>query len=277
LATVFALASSALYGVSDVAGGLLARRVNFATVALVGQVGALAFMVVVSLTTAAPSVEVADLMWGGLSGVGTGLGMTFLFRGLSRGDMSVVVPIVAVGGIALPVLVGVTLLGDRPSLLSWSGIAAAVPALWLVTRTGRFDAAQSAAVVDGLTASVGIALQYIALAQAGPNSGTWPVTAGRLTATFAIVPLAVYAGGWSWPRLPPALGAAATGILAAMALVCYLLATHRELIAVAVVLSSLYPAIPVVLGITALQERPTTQQAVGLVVAGAAVGLLALG
>jgi uncharacterized membrane protein len=273
---VFALASSTLYGVSDVAGGLLARRVNFATVALVGQVGALAFMVVVSLTTPAPSVEVADLMWGGLSGVGTGLGMTFLFRGLSRGDMSVVVPIVAVGGIALPVLVGVTLLDDRPSLLSWSGIAAAVPALWLVTRTGRFDAAQSAAVVDGLTASVGIALQYIALAQAGPNSGTWPVTAGRLTATFAIVPLAVYAGGWSWPQLQPALGAVATGILAATALVCYLLATHRELIAVTVVLSSLYPAIPVVLGITALQERPTTQQAVGLVVAGAAVGLLAL-
>jgi uncharacterized membrane protein len=54
--------------------------------------------------------------------------MMFLYRGLSPGDMSVVVPVSAVGGIALPVLVGVTLLGDCPPLLSWL-VAVAVPAV----------------------------------------------------------------------------------------------------------------------------------------------------
>lgn len=277
MAALLALASSLLYGVSDFAGGLVARRIHFATVALVGQAGALAFMAVVSIVVPATSVEVGDLAWGGLSGVGTGVGMTFLFRGLSRGDMSVVVPIVAVGGLALPVLISVAFLGDRPSLVAWSGIGVAVPAVWLVSRTGRFDAAQSAAASDGLISSTGIALQYIALAQAGPNAGTWPVTAGRLTAIIAIVPLAVFAGGSLWPRMWPTLGAVTTGILAALALVCYLLATHRELVAVAVVLSSLYPAIPVVLGITALRERLTWKQSAGLLGAGAAVGLLAAG
>ena len=54
----------------------------------------------------------------------------FLYRGLSHGDMSVVVPVTDVGDVAFPVLVGVTLLNDRPSILAWLGIAFAVPALW---------------------------------------------------------------------------------------------------------------------------------------------------
>ena len=56
--------------------------------------------------------------------------MLFLYRGISRGAMSVVVPVSAVGGVALPVLVSVALLGDRPTVLAWTGIAVAVPALW---------------------------------------------------------------------------------------------------------------------------------------------------
>ena len=62
-----------------------------------------------------------------------------------------------------------------------------------------------------------------------------------------------------------------------MALTCYLLATRHQLVTVAVVLSSLYPAVPVLLGITLLHERVTRGQVAGLVCAGAAIGLLALG
>lgn len=53
---------------------------------------------------------------------------------------------------------------------------------------------------------------------------------------------------------------------------CYLLATRTELITVAVLLSSLYPVVPVVLGITLLRERLTRQQATGLT--GALTGCL---
>jgi drug/metabolite transporter (DMT)-like permease len=277
LAVVLALASSLLYGVSDFAGGLLSRRVNYATVALAGQAGALVVMVVASVLVPATAVGLADLAWGGLSGVGTGIGMVFLFRGLSHGSMSVVVPVVAVGGLALPVLISVVLMGDRPSALAWIGIVVAAPAMWFVTRGDVRDAAPAAGVTDALISSVGIAVQYIGLAQAGPDSGLWSVAAGRLTAIVAIVPFAVYAGGWFWPRLRPMLGAVGVGVLAAWALVCYLLATREALVAVAVVLSSLYPAIPVVLGITVLRERLTLQQSAGLIAAGAAVGLLAVG
>ncbi|GAA3787127.1 hypothetical protein ACFS5L_05040 [Streptomyces phyllanthi] len=45
----------------------------------------------------------------------------------------------------------------------------------------------------------------------------------------------------------------------------------------AVVLASLYPAVPTVLGLTLLGERATRGQAVGLVGAAAAIVLLTLG
>lgn len=57
----------------------------------------------------------------------------------------------------------------------------------------------------------------------------------------------------------------------------YLAATREEMLVVAVVLSSFYPAIPVLLGITALRERLNVPQTAGLLGAAAAIGLLTLG
>lgn len=267
MGVLLALASSVAYGLADFFGGLLSRRAYFGTVALVGQVAGLAFALLVApFVPADPAL--ADLGWGALSGVGTGLGMSFLYRGLSRGDMSVVVPVSAVVGVALPVVVSVIVLGERPTLVAWAGIVVALPALWLVARTE--GAARPAALGDALVASVGFAVQYLALAQAG--GGLWPIVAGRVTAALVVLPMARR-------RIPlrAGFGAVACGGLAASALICYLLATRQALDVIAVVLSSLYPAIPVLLGITVLRERLSAWQSVGLVAAGAAVGLLAVG
>lgn len=262
-----ALVSAVAYGVADFAGGLLSRRAHFGTVALVGQLAGLVFAFVGALFVPA-AVTGTDLAWGALSGVGTGVGMAFLYRGLAKGDMSVVVPVSAVGGVALPVLVSVAVLGERPTVLAWAGILAPLPALWLVARTDGGD--KPPALGDALVASVGIAVQYLALAQAG--GGLWPVVVGRAAAALAVLPMARR-------RIPSRVtaGAAACGAAAAVALVCYLLATRLALDVVAVVLSSLYPAIPVLLGITVLRERLSRWQSVGLAASAAAVVLLVLG
>jgi drug/metabolite transporter (DMT)-like permease len=264
---LLALMSAVAYGVADFAGGLLSRRAYFGTVALVGQLGGLVFALAVAPFVPA-TVTFGDLGWGALSGVGTGVGMLFLYRGLSRGDMSVVVPVSAVGAVALPVVVSVAVLGERPTVLAWAGIVVALPALWLVGRSDGGD--KPGGVGDALIASVGFAVQYLALAQA--DAGLWPVVASRLAAVLVVLSTArrrisVRSG----------VGAALTGATAAFALICYLLAAREALDVVAVVLSSLYPAIPVLLGITLLRERLSRWQTVGLVAATAAVGLLAVG
>ncbi|MFF6952027.1 hypothetical protein ACFZAD_25640 [Streptomyces iakyrus] len=76
------------------------------------------------------------------------------------------VPVSAVTGVALSVLCGVLVLGDRPGAVAWLGIAVTVPALWFVAG-GRSGAGKGTA--DGLVASLGVAVQYLALGQAGPG------------------------------------------------------------------------------------------------------------
>ncbi|GLY79075.1 DMT family transporter [Actinoallomurus iriomotensis] len=279
MGALLALASAVCYGLSDFAGGLLSRRAGFVAVALAGQLGGLVLALAAAPAFPVTAVPVSDLGWGALSGVGTGLGMLFLFRGLSRGAMSVVVPVSAVSGVALPAVVGVALLGDHPSALSWLGIAVAVPALWLVSRgEGAGGRRTGASAFDGLLAGTGIALQYVALAQAAPRAGVWPVVTGRLAAALTILPLLVTAGAAARRAGGrQVLLAAGTGAMAATALMFYLAATREELLVVAVVLSSFYPAIPVLLGITALRERLSALQTAGLLGAAAAIGLLTLG
>jgi uncharacterized membrane protein len=291
MGALLALASAVFYGMADFAGGLLSRRAHFAVVALAGQVGGLMLTLVVAPFVSGSSPGAADLGWGALSGVGTGIGMVFLYRGLSRGAMSVAVPISAVSGVALPILTEVLVLGDRPSALSWLGITVAVPALWLVAQEGGREGGRDAiapalgsgpaphavshtASVNALVAGVGIALQYLALAQVGPRAGVWPVTAGRATAILTVLPLALSSGARLRLPMRQASAAVVTGTLAACALVFYLLAVREQLVVIAVVLSSLYPAIPVLLGITVLRERLNLLQATGLAGAAVAVAFL---
>lgn len=280
------LGSAVLYGVSDFVGGLASRRLHFVVVALLGQCAGLLVSIAAALLIGAQALAHADLGWGALSGLGTAAGMVFLFRGLSRGAMSVVVPISAVAGITLPVLVGVVLEHQRPSVPAWVGIAIAVPALLLVSGSQALTRCtdSSGGVGDGLLAGVGIAVQYLALAHASSGSGLWPVAAGRVSAVGVLLALFVVlvrrGEGIRTPLLrrqvTPFALAIAAGVTAAAALAAYLVATRHEIAAIAVVLSSLYPVIPVILGITVLHEHLSRRQAAGLVVAGVAIGLLAV-
>ncbi|MFI7666377.1 EamA family transporter [Nocardia sp. NPDC049526] len=271
--TLLALVSALSYGLSDFVGGVAARRGGFGRVALLGQLGGFVGTALVGPFVSHTVPQPMDLGWGALSGVGTGVAMTFLFRGISRGAMSVVVPVSAVGGVALPVLIGTVLLGEHPAPLAWAGIVLALPALWLVAggTTGTGPNA-GAAIGDGLIAGLGIAVQYLALAQAAPAAGIWPVTAGRAAAVVLVALLAWRLASGSGDTAPAQrhrndLAAACSGILAAVALVSYLFATRTQYLAVAVVLSSLYPIVPVILGVSALKERLRRSQVIGLAAA----------
>lgn len=269
-----ALASAVTYGLVDYAGGILSRRIHFAMVSLLGQVGGLVAAVIAASLYPADAVRSADLLWGALSGVGSAVTMVFLNRGLSRGSFSVVVPLSAVTGVALSVLCGVAFLGDRPGMLAWAGIAIVLPALWAISG-GRLSG-DSRGAGDGLLASLGVAVQYVALGLVSVDSGLWAVASGRVA---AVLVLGAVVARSTTSSVSPADQArtALVGVGAAAALVLYLLAAHQELLAVAVVLASLYPAIPVLLGIIVHREKVTSRQTTGLVAAGVAVVLLSIG
>ncbi|MGW0248583.1 EamA family transporter [Nocardia goodfellowii] len=272
---MLALASAVCFGVTHFLSALLARRADATAVAFYAQIGGCLLILAAAPMVTADSVTAAALAWGALSGIGTGLGVTCLYRGVGTGRVSVVVPLSDVGALALPVLFGVLLLGERPAAVGWLGIAAALPALWLVSRARdedgieRFDG-----VRYGLLAGVGCAVQFIALARVGEAAGLWPLVASRLASVVAIAPLAASAP----LRMPPRLLAATlgTGMLGTLAIALYTWATWQQLLAVAVVLAALYPVIPVVLGRTVLKEHINRTQALGLALSAAAIVGIAL-
>lgn len=281
---LLAIASAAGFGTSDFIAGLLSRRAAAVAVAAFAQTAATVVVFAVAPWVAAPALTGAALAWGALSGVGSGLGTAFLYRGLGAGRMSVVAPVSAVGAAVLPVFVGLAL-GERPSWLVTGGILVAVPAIWLVSTsreaarelTARSRARLSAGVVDGLLAGVGFALLFVALDRVPDGTGLWPVAVGQAVSIVAVLCLAIPSR--TRLRLPlPAMGVAAVvGLLGASGTVLYMFATRAQLLAVAAVLTSLYPAVTIVLARLLLREYVTAAQVVGLGCAGAAVSLIALG
>jgi drug/metabolite transporter (DMT)-like permease len=273
-----ALASAALYGLSDFLGGLVSRRASPWQVAVVTQVAAVVLIGAAAvLMPAQPTM--GDLGWGALAGIGTGTGTAFLYRGLASGRMGVVAPLSAVGAALVPVVVGVAT-GDRPPLLTWVGIGCAVPAIWLVSTSTDAPGAGTRfgeGVVDGGLAGLGFGLMFSALGQVPESAGLWPLAAAEVTSVIAVVVLAA-AMRQAWlPRDPRASWGVAVGALAAAATIAFLFATQAGMLAVAAVLASLYPVFTVLLAATLLRERIHGPQAIGLGLAVVAIAFVAAG
>ncbi|WP_342791176.1 EamA family transporter [Streptomyces montanus] len=103
------------------------------------------------------------------------------------------------------------------------------------------------------------------------------MVAGRVAAVVLLLPSALrHVRRFRQPPTPLAQ-AVAIAAGAALGLILCLWATRQQMLALAVVLASLYPAVPTVLGLAMLHERVSRGQVVGLVGAGTATILLALG
>lgn len=270
-----ALLSALFFGLSDVAAGLAARRVHTAVVVFTGQICGVVLTLAAALCVDAPAVTGEALAWGALAGIGTGLGAAFLFQAMAVGRFSVVVPLSDVAGVAIPVLLGVTLLGDRIGLAAWCGFVAAIPALWLMTSSDGPRGGSTAGARWALLSGAAFALQYVALARADEAAGLWPLVLNRVVAVLTVAPLAVRRDRLRMRRRTAVL-AVASGVLGTSAIAAYLLSTRLEALSISVVLTSLYPAVPVLLGLTFLHERLTRRQVVGLLCATATVLLISL-
>jgi len=277
---VLALGCALAYGLSDFIGGILARRISAWTVAVVAHSVATVLTLGLVLATAGDPTG-ADWAWSALAGVGTGAGAGFLYRGLAAATMTVVAPVSALLAALLPVLVGV-LTGDRPSTVTWVGVAIALPAIWLVSQVHEDidpdrQQAHRGGLVDGVLAGLGFGVLFAALGQVPADAGFGPLALTQAMAVLATVALAVALRAAWVPRDRTALRAAGIGVLGMGATVLFLLATQTGLLTVAAVLSSLYPATTVLLAAAVLRERIERVQGVGLALAGLAVALVAAG
>ncbi|MGH7641936.1 MAG: EamA family transporter [Candidatus Dormibacteria bacterium] len=275
MAVLLSLTAALGYGASDFLAGVAGRRGAAASVALLeSPCGLLAALLGLWLIPwSSPSG--ASLAWGALSGVGSGLGILALYRGLAVGRMTVVAPVAGILTALIPALVGLAL-GNRPGWVALAGMAIALPAVALVSRHPSDGSQRHRGVPEAVIAGVCFALLFIALDRAGTRAGTWPLVPGQVVAMLLIGAAAIRgrAVRMEWRRLAPlAVGA---GVLGGTGNILFLSATGQGELAVVAVISSLYPAVTVLLAWVGLRERIAPIQLVGLAVAVLAVVLISL-
>lgn len=277
MAILLGLLAALAYGASDFLGGVGGRRASSETVAMLSQPVALLSAVLAVFIFGGDHPTSSALLWGAASGLGSGVGTIALYRGLTVGRMSVVAPISAVLAAAIPAVVGLAS-GDSLSLLRLSGLLLALPGIALVSRQSadERDAGSSGALAAAV-AGVGFALLFIGLSQAGTASGAWPLVPGQAVAVITVTLLGLrigtVAGTWR-PAMVPALF---TGLLGGLATLLYLAAAGRGELSVVAVLTSLYPAITILLARLLLHEMWGRIQVVGLGVSAIAVVLISVG
>jgi drug/metabolite transporter (DMT)-like permease len=282
LAIVLALAAAIAYGGSDFAAGLAARTASVIQVTLVASVVVAVVAVAAVPFAAGHRPGEAALAWGVLAGVSGTVGAFALYLGFRHAAFSVAGPLSAVGAAGFSVLAGL-LLGERPTALALAGTILALPAIVGVSASAaRGDQAGGhgrpvAGVALGLVAGACFALLFIGLNRAGSSSGLWPVAAAAVAELVVAGVVAAVTGNFRLPGVRAGWLAAATGAAGAAGTIMYFFATHDGFLAVTAVLTSLYPAITIVLARIVLGERLTPLRVTGLSLAAVCVALIAAG
>jgi drug/metabolite transporter (DMT)-like permease len=280
LAIVLALASAIGYGGSDFAAGLASRSASVIQVSLAASAVSAVVVAAALPFAASPLPTAAALAWGAAAGLGGTLGALALYFGFRHAAFSVAGPISAVGTAGFSVLAGL-LWGERPSDLALAGIVLALPAIVGVSASAASGGAGSgrplAGVGLGLLAGACFALLLIGLDRAGSGSGLWPVAATTASELLVALVAAVVTGNLGLPGGQPRRLAAITGLTGAAGTILFFFSTHEGFLAITAVLTSLYPAVTIVLARTLLGERLTALRLAGLALAGACVALIALG
>ena len=266
------------YGLADYSGGRASRSVASAVVTLLGQATSFVLVVVGVLVIGTPIASAHDLWWGAAGGIAGGFALIAFYRALSRGTMTVVAPTTAVVSAVLPVIVGLSL-GERPSGPAIVGIIVACLAVALVSGAvgSRHQETSISTVMLAAAAGSGFGFIFIAFARTADDSGLWPLVAAR-AASIPVVALVVAVSR-------PGRGAmrsviwlmVASGVLDMAANLFYLEASHRGLLSIVAVISSMYPVSTVCLAFGLDHERVSKTQAIGLALAATALTLVSLG
>jgi drug/metabolite transporter (DMT)-like permease len=274
---VLGLIAAFAYGSGDFLAGLAGKRLPSALVAGVDLlIGLLAAGVAVALFPGS-GPQAGALLWGAAAGVGSAGGTLALFHGLATKRMSVVSTLSGLLTAVIPVLAGLAL-GEGLSALSVAGIAIALPAIALVSWTpggNRGDGSSGAAW--GLLAGLGFGLLFVALDQAGTDSGAWPLVSNGTVSVLLVAPLALSAARGVRLTSPAPGQMVASGLLAGIANLAFLAATDKGALAIVAILTALYPGVTVILARLVLGERWSRLQRVGLVAAFAAAVLVGAG
>ena len=270
-----------VWGASDFAGGYGCRRANAFVLTAFSHACAFVWMCTIALVSHAALPNLASMFWAILAGSIGGVSLALFYGALAQGQMGLSAPIAALLGAAIPTMVDIALRG-APSRWSLIGFALAIFAIWLITRpesqatTETTETGAPKGVAAAALAGVGFAGFYLCIHQAG-GSPMWDAAISRIGSfTATAIAVATTRAPLHLNRPALALGACA-GFLDVSGTALFIFANQHGRLDEAVVITSLYPAVTVLLARLVLKEHFSRWKFVGLLAALAAVPLIAAG
>lgn len=262
LPATYSLTAMGTWGISDFIGGVGSRRTNAFLFAAIGHVAAMSLMGVSALLARAPFPGRANLLWALLAGSVGGVSLALFYRALASGKMGLAAPVAAVLSAAIPALVTAFTEGF-PGHRRLLGFVLAAIGVWLISRT-EDSPSRPQGLGLAVIAGCGFAGFYLCIHQTGSASALWIAVISR--GASLLVTLAMVLAGGSLRALPaPVLGfAILAGCLDISGSALFVRAQQAGRLDVAVVLSSLYPAITVLLARIFLQEHFSRARTVGM-------------
>jgi drug/metabolite transporter (DMT)-like permease len=268
----YGMAAVFAWGTSDFLGGYFARKVNVFLFTAVFNLGGLVLMGALAGASHAPVPTRNSVLWALAGGITGGLGVAIFFRALSTGRMGLTAPVAAVLGAAIPALVSIFVEGP-PGIVPITGFTLAAVGLWLVTRVEAGGSPQGIGLA--VLAGLGFAGFYLCIRQAGSGSVLWFATLTRTGGLLITGFIVFLLGNFREITLRGSAAAALTGCIDSLGTVLFVLASQSGRLDEAVVISSLYPAVTVLLACIVLKERLTRWRLIGLLAALAAVPMIA--
>lgn len=268
----YSLAAVLAWGTSDFLGGYATRRANVFLFTAIVNAGGLLMMTALVSATHFPLPSPRSALWVLAGGISGGIALAIFYRALSSGRMGLTAPVAAVLGAAIPTLFSIITEG-LPNPIRILGFVLAVVGLWLITRSE--DGAAPEGVKSAVLAGIGFAGFYLCVRQAGSSSVLWIASLTR-TGGLLVTGLIVVAqrrfreittAGVRWGVL--------TGCVDSLGTMLFVRASQSGRLDEAVVLSSLYPAVTVLLARLFLKEHFTPWKLAGILTALAAVPMIA--
>jgi drug/metabolite transporter (DMT)-like permease len=273
LAASFSLGAVLVWGTSDFVGGYAAKRANAFVVTLIAHTSGMLLMATMAVATRAPMLSHRALGWAIAAGLAGGATLAIFYRALAAGNMGLTAPVAAVLGAAIPTAFGMITEGF-PGAAPILGFVLAVLGIWLISRSE--DQRRPEGIGLALLAGVGFAGFYLCARQAGNESSLW-ISAFSKGASAVLTGAVVLGGGKFGPIRKPEVGwGVLAGFLDVTGTVLFIRASQSGRLDSAVVLSSLYPVVTVLLAKLILKEHFTRWKAVGMAAALLAVPLIAM-
>ncbi len=272
LGIIYGLLSALVWGGGDFAGGYASRKQSQYQVLALSAFSGLIFMVLTASVFHESLPSTRSMIFAALGGLSGALGMAAFYRSLAIGNSAIVAPTASVIGTALPVIFS-TILEGLPSQLKLAGFILAIFGIWLVS-AGETDHPSGK---DGfglsVLAGIGFAGWLILLGNVEQGKVFSPLVISRSVALAAGVSL-VLLNRQSIPGLFSNPIALICGVLDVGGNIFYVLARQHTRMDVAAVLSSLGPAVTVIISTIVLKEAVTRRQWIGVATCLAAVGLI---